>query len=66
MAFHDATSLKLTMGNGGALRADLQPTWPGHNDFYKSEDGGVFVMVRMFRRLLRGGSRPRVVGGWTV
>jgi hypothetical protein len=23
-------------------------------------------MVRMFKRLLRGGGRPRVVGGWNI
>jgi hypothetical protein len=27
---------------------------------------GGFDMVRMFRRLMRSGHRPRVVGGWLV
>jgi len=32
----------------------------------KSVLGEEIDMVRMFRRFLRSGSRPRVVGGWNL
>jgi len=32
----------------------------------KTDVGEEIAMLRMFRRFLRNGSRPRVVGGWSV
>ena len=65
MDFHEAGIVEFDDSNPGALpNAD-------HSNFdlviktgiKESEGRGGFDMVRMFRRLLRGGSKQRVVGG---
>jgi hypothetical protein len=64
MDFHETASMKFTMGKGRpsketSNRRDLDTTVARN-----LEDGGEFVMVRMFRRLLRTQSKSRVVGIW--
>jgi len=64
MAFHEGASLKLTYGQPRpSEQIATNVTWLQR--FHNLRRRG-FVMVRMFRRLQRSGSRPRVVGGWTV
>jgi len=60
MEFEDSLG---TLGsrNSAYRQSDLEL---GDHDKGKSQGIGGTKMVRMFKRLLRGGSRPRVVGGW--
>ena len=46
-----------------AHSSDLEITAP-HDENQRL--GGSFEMVRMFKRLLRGGSKQRVLGSWVL
>lgn len=69
MDFRDAISWILTIPSTGATRntdghnSDLEYAPTNHSNLEGKEGT---PMIRMFRRLLRGGGRSRMVGGWIV